>query len=189
MSDPETQTEPLVGTPAQAPRSSRAYKVAGLTLLGCVLIVGQAAIAYFLLSQKSDIKSLQEQNDKINTELTRGRSASVPVQMHMPMSVMTELLDDTMEEEASAGVPGKTPAPLTTCQQEFAGLKPVQVPGFRPRCDKKGLYERQQCFMRQCWCVNPADGQQIPGSLRQGPVNCSSIRAIPAGATLTLSDE
>ncbi|XP_037553138.1 CD74 molecule, major histocompatibility complex, class II invariant chain b [Nematolebias whitei] len=184
MSDPEIQTQPLigansqqaainVGAPAQSPRSSRAYKVAGLTLLACVLIVGQAAIAYFLFSQKSDIKSLQEENKKINTELMKERSASMPVRMHIPMSAMTEMLDDSTKEEASTD-PEKTAAPLTTCQLEFAGLKPVQVPGFQPRCDKNGLYERQQCFMRQCWCVNPADGQQIPGTLRQGKVFCGA---------------
>ncbi|XP_037829603.1 CD74 molecule, major histocompatibility complex, class II invariant chain b [Kryptolebias marmoratus] len=185
MSDPEHSTQPLlgasnqqtavnIGAPAQGPRSSRAYKVAGLTLLACVLIVSQVAIAYFLLSQKSDIKSLQDQNDKISTELTRGRSASVPLRMHMPMSAMTELLDDSMEEEASTGSPGKTSDLLTTCQMELAGLKPVQVPGFRPSCDKNGLYEHQQCFVEQCWCVNPADGEMIPGSLRQGRAFCSA---------------
>lgn len=55
-------------------RSSRAYKVAGITLLACVLIVGQAMIAYFLLSQRNDIKSLEEQSNNLKAELTKGRS-------------------------------------------------------------------------------------------------------------------
>lgn len=55
-------------------RSSRSYKVAGFTLLACVLIAGQAIIAYFLLSQRSDIKSLEEQNHNLHAELTEGRS-------------------------------------------------------------------------------------------------------------------
>lgn len=54
-------------------RSSRAYKVAGITLLACVLIAGQAMIAYFLLSQRSDIKSLEEQSNNLKSEIMRGR--------------------------------------------------------------------------------------------------------------------
>jgi len=48
--------------------------VAGLTLLASVLIVGQALTAYFLLSQRSDIQSLEEQNKEMNMEYTKGRS-------------------------------------------------------------------------------------------------------------------
>lgn len=55
-------------------RSSRSYKVVGITLLACVLIAGQAMIAYFLLSQRSDIKSLEEESDNLKSELTKGRS-------------------------------------------------------------------------------------------------------------------
>lgn len=54
--------------------SSRAYKIAGITLLACVLIAGQVMTAYFLLSQRSDIQSLEEQNNNMNAELTKGRS-------------------------------------------------------------------------------------------------------------------
>lgn len=55
-------------------RSYRAYKVAGITLLACVLIVGQVMTAYFLLTQKNEIKSLEEQSNKIKSDMTRGRS-------------------------------------------------------------------------------------------------------------------
>lgn len=55
-------------------RPSRAFKVAGLTLLACILIVGQVMTAYFLLSQKNDIKSLEEQNNNMQAEMTKGRS-------------------------------------------------------------------------------------------------------------------
>lgn len=55
-------------------RPSRAYKVAGLTLLACILIVGQATIAYFLISQQGDIKSLKVQNENLNSKLSNGRS-------------------------------------------------------------------------------------------------------------------
>lgn len=51
--------------------------MAGLTLLACVLIAGQAMIAYFLLSQRSDLKSLEEQSNNLKAELTKGRSGGV----------------------------------------------------------------------------------------------------------------
>ncbi|XP_030603322.1 CD74 molecule, major histocompatibility complex, class II invariant chain b [Archocentrus centrarchus] len=182
MSDPETPTQPLigaashetainVGAPAQSGRSSRAYKVAGLTLLACVLIVGQAMTAYFLLSQKSDIQSLEDQNKKIQTQMTKGSSVSVPMKMHVPMNAM--VLNDFTDKEASTGTPDDSNPPATSCQLEAAGVKLVQVPGFRPACDERGLYKAQQCYMGHCWCVNTATGEQIPGSELQGEARCN----------------
>lgn len=53
--------------------SSRAYKVAGVTLLACILIAGQAMVAYFLLTQKAEIRLLEEQSDSLRSEMTWGR--------------------------------------------------------------------------------------------------------------------
>lgn len=53
--------------------SSRAYKVAGITLLACVLMAGQAMITYFLLSQSADIRSLESQSDSLRFQLNRDR--------------------------------------------------------------------------------------------------------------------
>ncbi|KAG8000247.1 H-2 class II histocompatibility antigen gamma chain [Nibea albiflora] len=146
MSDPETPNQPLLQAATNVPaaqrgNSYRAYKVAGLTLLACLLIAGQAMIAYFLLNQRSDIKSLEEQNSNLQAEMTKGRSA---------------------------------PRQVTDCQLEAAGKKPVRVPGFHPSCDERGLYQPQQCFMTHCWCVNPANGQEIPGTIKNGQVSCSA---------------
>ncbi|XP_041803618.1 uncharacterized protein LOC121613953 [Chelmon rostratus] len=190
MSDAETPTQPLlrgqtvINVPsAQSGRSSRSYKVAGLTLLACVLIAGQAMIAYFLLSQRNDIRSLEEQSHNLKAEMTRGRSGegakfssvvdAVPVRMHMPMKALPRLMDDSVDEEASTGVPEK-PAFLqaTNCQLEAAGLKPVQVPGFYPNCDERGLYQAKQCYKGLCWCVNPANGETIPGSENRESASC-----------------
>ncbi|XP_074532409.1 CD74 molecule, major histocompatibility complex, class II invariant chain b [Halichoeres trimaculatus] len=182
MSDPETQYQPLMGAPSQqtginAPAggsSSRAYKIAGITLLASVLIVGQAMIAYFLLSQNGDIKSLQEQNNNLQAQLTKGRSASAPMRMHMPMNALTELMDvseDTRRRETrgtSTGTPEKNEA--TKCQLEAAGVNPG--PDFRPSCDERGLYLPMQCFEGNCWCVNPASGFMIPGTMSQGAARC-----------------
>lgn len=64
------------------------------------------------------------------------------------------------------------PIDATNCQLEAAGAKPVQVPGFLPKCDGRGLYQAQQCYMGMCWCVNPENGHQIPGSQTNGPARC-----------------
>ncbi|XP_023250206.1 uncharacterized protein LOC111645301 [Seriola lalandi dorsalis] len=198
MSDPENPAQPLLRAPNQPAavnagettenrRSSRAYKMAALTLLACVLIVGQAMIAYFLLSQRNDIKSLEEQNNNMKTELTKGRSVSVPVRMHMPMNALTMLTDDYVEEEASTDK--MVPLQGTDCQLEAAGVKASQPPGFRPACDERGLYKAQQCFMRTCWCVNPVNGEQIPGSVSNGPARCSmAVRTGGMSNMLTVHD-
>ncbi|XP_044069341.1 insulin-like growth factor-binding protein 2 isoform X2 [Siniperca chuatsi] len=199
MSDPETQTQPLIGAASQQTaiyipstqggRSSRAYKVAGLTLLACVLIAGQAMIAYFLLSQRSDIKSLEEQSNNLKAELTKGRSDAVhPMRMHIPMNA-PKLMDDFVDEEASTGVPEKTAPPhITECQLEAAGMKAPQVPGFRPVCDERGFYLTEQCYMKHCWCVNPANGQTIPGSLHNGPASCNTSVTGSLSKVMTLPD-
>ncbi|XP_018550783.1 CD74 molecule, major histocompatibility complex, class II invariant chain b [Lates calcarifer] len=201
MSDPETPTQPLIGTtsqqtavdvgaPAQGGRSTRAYKVAGLTLLACVLIMSQAMIAYFLLSQRNDIKSLEEQSNNLKTQLTKGTSVSVPVRMQMPMAALPEMMDDSVDEESSTKTTGKTvPQQATNCQLEAAGRKPVQVPGFFPACDERGFYQAQQCYMRKCWCVDPVNGNQIPGSLTDGSARCgAAVRHGGISTMLTLAD-
>uniref|UniRef100_A0A3P9ICH8 Thyroglobulin type-1 domain-containing protein n=1 Tax=Oryzias latipes TaxID=8090 RepID=A0A3P9ICH8_ORYLA len=176
MTDIDTPTQPLVGASSHTavdvgapedPRSSRAYKVAGFTLLACVLIVGQAAIAYFLLSQNSDIKSLQEDNNKMKTQLTNGKSVSNLVMRDIQSSTHVQLTSSVDLKMAAL-----SDAPLTACQQEAAGLKTVSVPGFRPSCDSRGQYMPQQCFKTLCWCVNPVNGEQIKGS--EGSNHCST---------------
>ncbi|XP_041645328.1 uncharacterized protein LOC121510964 [Cheilinus undulatus] len=176
MSDSETRYQPLLGAPSQQAavnvpeqggRSSRAYKVAGITLLACILIAGQAVIAYFLLSQGSDIKSLEEQNNKMQVQLTKGRSvASVPMRKHMPMNALPDLVAFSEDKDTPAGPPPKTVD--TDCQREASGQTPSRVPGFRPSCDEHGLYRPQQCYMENCWCVNPVSGMVISGP----PANC-----------------
>ncbi|KAI3363403.1 hypothetical protein L3Q82_012019 [Scortum barcoo] len=198
MSDPEIPSQPLLGTPSQQPAggsSSRAYKVAGITLLACVLIVGQAMTAYFLLSQRSDIKSLEDQSNDLKHELTKGRSASVPMRMHVPMNALPAMMADSVDEvkhsEASTGTPEKnTPPQATDCQLEAAGVKETQLPDFRPSCDQRGLYTAQQCFKVHCWCVNPVNGQAITGSLRQGPASCgrAAVRSGETGYLVMKSD-
>ncbi|KAM3606026.1 uncharacterized protein V6R79_009545 [Siganus canaliculatus] len=191
MADPENPNQPLLTaqapanvTPEQGARSSsRAYKVAGFTLLACILIAGQAMIAYFLLSQRGDIKSLQEQNNNLRTDMKRGGSASVPIRMQLPMDTLPMLADDTVDEEASTGTPAKT-----DCQLEAEGQKPVELPGFRPRCDARGFYRPKQCYQGHCWCVNPATGLVIPGDSNGDPFCGTRVLAGSMNKMLSLDD-
>ncbi|CAI5654629.1 CD74 molecule, major histocompatibility complex, class II invariant chain b isoform X2 [Oreochromis niloticus] len=199
MSDPETPTQPLigarshettvnVGVPGQNGRSTQAYKVAGLTLLACVLIAGQVMTAYFVLSQKNDIKSLEDQNNKLQTQVSRGNSAPAPMKMHLPLNSM--VMSDFVDTDSSTGTPDDSSPPTTKCQLEASGVKPVQVPGFKPACEKNGLYKAQQCFGSLCWCVNTATGEQIDGSEREGQANCNvSVRAGSMMKMLSLPSE
>ncbi|MBN3297365.1 HG2A protein, partial [Amia calva] len=84
--------------------SNRGYKIAGFTLLACVLIAGQAITAYFVLSQKDQISNLEQHTQSLKQQLnTRKQSSpSVPKMLHMPMFKMPLLLDDTEK-------PKKTP--------------------------------------------------------------------------------
>lgn len=193
MSDPEVQNQPLLAPPnpqpginAQGGRSTRAYKVAGITLLACILIVGQATIAYFLLSQRGDIKSLKEQNNNLKSELTKGRSVAVPARMHMPMNALPEMMDVSLDGDVSTRAPSRVRQQATDCELEAAGVKPVAVPGYTPACDERGNYKAQQCMSRYCWCVNPENGLEVPGTMTEGPANCGRMLVRQGGMSKLL---
>ncbi|CAF97070.1 unnamed protein product [Tetraodon nigroviridis] len=179
--DPETPNQPLIRgntaatEPANGGRSTRAYKVAGITLLACVLVVGQAMTAYFLLTQKGEIKSLEEQSNKLKSEMTKGRSAASSSQMRIPAIPIPGLFDISLDKDTE---PEKKEGPanpqVTDCQLKASGMKSSGVPGFSPVCDERGFYQAEQCFMGQCWCVNPLSGDVIPGSMRNGQASCST---------------
>lgn len=81
------------------PRSNsntKALKVAGLTVLACLLLAGQALTAYFILGQRDHITALEQGQENLKTQLMR-RPSGVPKQMHVPMNslpLMTALSDD-----------------------------------------------------------------------------------------------
>ncbi|TNM99518.1 hypothetical protein fugu_012551 [Takifugu bimaculatus] len=186
--DPETANQPLitgnaaVNEPPNGGRSTRAYKVAGITLLACVLIAGQVMTAYFLLAQKGEIKSLEEQGNKLKSVMTNGRSAASPSQMRIPANSIAGLYDVSLDKDTSSE---EKENPATDCQLKALGLKSTGLPGFRPVCDERGLYQAEQCFKSQCWCVSPNDGQVISGSMRTGRASCTS--AVASGKHAALS--
>ncbi|KAM4607125.1 uncharacterized protein ACJ7VT_015408 [Polymixia lowei] len=198
MSDPENQS--LIRSPSQqtainagAPQvggsSSRAFKVAGLTVLACLLIAGQALTAYLVLSQRSDIRSLEEQNNGLKSDMQRGRSAAVPMKIHMPMNMLPMLTSDSTDEEGASTEGPKAEEKATQCQLEAAGVKPVQVPSFRPMCDTQGRYKPQQCWMGRCWCVDTTSGQMIPGDCNAAVSSRRLSRVMALPDTVQLSEE
>lgn len=66
-------------------------------------------------------------------------------------------------------------APLTKCQQEAAGLIPVSLPSFKPKCDGLGAYEPEQCWQEEahCWCVDK-NGAALPDSVVAGRAQCKA---------------
>ncbi|XP_056147824.1 uncharacterized protein LOC130122817 isoform X2 [Lampris incognitus] len=208
MTDPQNQTEPLIRHPSRdtinagaptARSSSRAFMGAGLAVLACLLISAQALTAYFLFSQRDDIKSLEDQQQNLKVDMRRGRVAAMPMQMHVPLGFMTKLADVSAHEDGSTAAPGDDAASqlVTSCQLEAAGLRTGPVPSFKPRCDEQGLYHATQCWIRSCWCVDIASGKEIPRSgehgCKQSTVNgahLSRVMAAPAVAQLSgLPDE
>jgi len=51
--------------------NGKALKVAGLTVLACLLLAGQALTAYMVWGQKEHISALTSGQEKLKTELTR----------------------------------------------------------------------------------------------------------------------
>ncbi|XP_072524385.1 CD74 molecule, major histocompatibility complex, class II invariant chain a isoform X2 [Salminus brasiliensis] len=86
------------------PRSNsnaKALKVAGLTLLACLLLAGQALTAYFVLGQKDHISALEQGQENLKNQLTR-RPSGAPKQMHVPMNrmpLLTALSDDELPKQ------------------------------------------------------------------------------------------
>ncbi|KAG7465179.1 hypothetical protein MATL_G00173590 [Megalops atlanticus] len=90
--------ESVVRTPGRAPMSDA--KIAGITLLFCLLLAGQGLTAYFVITQKSQISTLEQSTDRLKTQLTRRPSgSSAPKMLRMPMYNMPLLMDVSSEKK------------------------------------------------------------------------------------------
>ncbi|KAI1902958.1 hypothetical protein AGOR_G00021930 [Albula goreensis] len=159
--------------------NKKAFKVAGFTVLACLLIAGQALTAYFLLNQKSQISSLEENTNSLQKELNRRPSApSAAKTMHVPMYNMPMLIDETSEDKVPVPKPKGGPSVQTKCLMQVMRPGPG---GFIPQCDQQGNYLPMQCWKStgMCWCVD-SNGSMIEGSLNEGPVNCAGMPRAPA---------
>ncbi|KAL0974032.1 hypothetical protein UPYG_G00214510 [Umbra pygmaea] len=84
--------------------NSRAFKVAALTVLACLLLAGQALTAYLVFNQRGQIHDMQKSNDNIRKQI-RNRPPVAPVQMHMPLLNMPRLVDFSEEEKSPKETP------------------------------------------------------------------------------------
>ncbi|KAG7484554.1 hypothetical protein MATL_G00050580 [Megalops atlanticus] len=185
----EQQNEPLLAPPAEGtvvnmgtPRddsSKKAFRVAGFTVLACLLIAGQALTAYFVLSQKTQITNLEQQSDSLKKELNRRPSggSSASKAMHMPSYNLPMMIDDASEQLKPQG----DPSLLTKCQQE-ASAPQTDSTGFRPMCDRQGGYMPMQCWRSTglCWCVSK-DGVKIADTVTSGIPSCGGMVAASRG--------
>ncbi|MGD1539679.1 thyroglobulin type-1 repeat-containing protein, partial [Vibrio harveyi] len=100
----------------------KALKVAGLTVLACLLLAGQALTAYLVWGQKEHISALTTGQEKLKAELTRKMSGAPPKAMHLPMNSMT-LLKDFSDESSDQTSDKKSSVPLTKLQPIFTNQR------------------------------------------------------------------
>ncbi|XP_035506133.1 H-2 class II histocompatibility antigen gamma chain [Scophthalmus maximus] len=89
--DAQQDRESLTGsahgliTPSEPRRgsNSRAFKVAGLTTLACLLLASQVFTAYMMLSQKRQITTLQKNSDQMAKQWTRSSQDMNPKRVSM----------------------------------------------------------------------------------------------------------
>ncbi|XP_051514460.1 HLA class II histocompatibility antigen gamma chain-like isoform X2 [Myxocyprinus asiaticus] len=126
---PEQQNEALIQrVPSEetimSPGSSRnsngkALKVAGLTVLACLLLAGQALTAYFVWGQREHINALSDGQEKLKSELTRKMSAGAPKVMQLPMQslpLLKDYSDETSDKKQSVPLMKLHPAFLNPRQ-------------------------------------------------------------------------
>ncbi|XP_068450697.1 CD74 molecule, major histocompatibility complex, class II invariant chain a [Clinocottus analis] len=108
-------SEEVLVAPAGPTRVSnrRAFKVAGLTTLACLLLASQVFAAYMLFGQKQEIHALRTHAERLGRQLTRSSQAPMR-RMQMPMQSPL-LMDFTLDEDAKT--------PLTKLQDTVVSVE------------------------------------------------------------------
>ncbi|XP_068570758.1 CD74 molecule, major histocompatibility complex, class II invariant chain a isoform X2 [Cebidichthys violaceus] len=91
----------------------RAFKVAALTTIACLLLASQVFTAYMVFDQKQEIHTLQKTSERLGKQLTR--SSKAPMRMQMPMMSLPLLMDRTLDEDAQT--------PLTKLKDSVVSLE------------------------------------------------------------------
>ncbi|XP_075959285.1 CD74 molecule, major histocompatibility complex, class II invariant chain a isoform X1 [Anarhichas minor] len=91
----------------------RAFKVAALTTIACLLLASQVFTAYMVFGQKQEIHSLQRNSERLGKQLAR--SSKAPMRMQMPMMSLPLLMDSTLDEDAKT--------PMTKLKDSVVGLE------------------------------------------------------------------
>ncbi|XP_043113777.1 CD74 molecule, major histocompatibility complex, class II invariant chain a [Puntigrus tetrazona] len=121
--------------------NGKALKVAGLTVLACLLLAGQALTAYLVYGQKEHISALSAGQEKLKAELTK-RSSPPKAAMHLPMKSMTLLKEypDESDPSKKSSVPLTKLQPIFTNQREGSGqLDAYRVMPKRMQLPRKSL--------------------------------------------------
>ncbi|CAB1337052.1 unnamed protein product [Coregonus sp. 'balchen'] len=92
-------------TATRGASNSRAFKIAGFTVLACLLLAGQALTAYMVFNQRGQIHDMEKTNDNMRKQLRNRPPAVAPVQMHMPLFNMPRLIDFTEEDAKTEKTP------------------------------------------------------------------------------------
>ncbi|XP_023127418.2 CD74 molecule, major histocompatibility complex, class II invariant chain a [Amphiprion ocellaris] len=111
--------------------NKRAFKIAGITTLACLLVASQVFTAYMVFNQKQQIHTLQRNSDKLNKQLTRASQspgARGPMRMAMPMNTLPLLMDFTSEDTPSKKV--EEPAFVSVEKQVMDLMQDSQLPHF-----------------------------------------------------------
>ncbi|KAI4872769.1 hypothetical protein NFI96_027006 [Prochilodus magdalenae] len=101
--------------------NAKAFKVAGLTLLACLLLAGQALTAYFVLGQRDHITALEHGQENLKNQLLTRRASVAPKKMQVPMNTMPLMTALTDDDSPKQKVP-LTRLQSTSFQREGSGL-------------------------------------------------------------------
>ncbi|XP_022045190.2 CD74 molecule, major histocompatibility complex, class II invariant chain a [Acanthochromis polyacanthus] len=111
--------------------NKRAFKIAGITTLACVLVASQVFTAYMVFDQKQQIHTLQRNSEKLSKDVSRASQtpgARGPMRMAMPMNTLPLLMDFTSEDKPSKKV--EEPEFVNVEKQVMDLMKDSQLPHF-----------------------------------------------------------
>ncbi|KAJ8254662.1 hypothetical protein GJAV_G00195620 [Gymnothorax javanicus] len=110
-------------------------KIAGFVCLACMLIAGQALTAYLVLSQKSQISSLEDTTDRLKLKMMMTPKGGPVREVRMPMFSAPMMTLDLGDADTDKGK--KTPQPkeetkaIVSLENQVKDLlKDIQLPQF-----------------------------------------------------------
>ncbi|KAI5622268.1 HLA class II histocompatibility antigen gamma chain, partial [Silurus asotus] len=162
--------QPTIGMmPSRGGSNKKALLVAGLTVLATLLIAGQAFTAYSVYQHSEKLSMLERRSERLQEITIKAKANRTPMKMAVPMSSLHLMAIDTSDKVQSSPKPE---VPITKCQKEAAGLIPIPVPFYKPKCDALGAYVPEQCWNEtKCWCVDQ-NGDPKSDTLVEGRANC-----------------
>ncbi|XP_024139988.1 CD74 molecule, major histocompatibility complex, class II invariant chain a [Oryzias melastigma] len=109
--------------------NSRAFKIAGLTTLACLLLASQVFTAYMVYNQKQQIHTLQKNSERMGKQLTRASQVVAPARMAMPMNSLS-LVSDFSEDAKTPLIKLQDTAVVSVEKQLMDLMQDVSLPKF-----------------------------------------------------------